>query len=253
MAKKNCPACEGTGWRMVETAGVLRATRCDCNLEARPTDLVRRAQIPPRYELASFENFFIRPADAVQLQHALSSARKYVEDWPQDFGLAFIGDPGAGKTHLAVATIRALMLDKAEDCLFVDFRDLLQKVRDTYNQETAVTTSSELGILDPIVNTKVVLIDELVATKPSDWVREKVAYIFNTRYNNKRVTLLTSTLRWGAGVKEPNGERITLQGSLDEFGEMFSSRLYEMCKPIEIHAGDFRKAINQAGYRFHAD
>ena len=52
----------------------------------------------------------------------------------------------------------------------------------------------------------------------------------------------------------PSGESIPdLEQSLDRFGPTFRSRLYEMCKVVELRADDFRKAVQQASYRFHAE
>lgn len=269
MAKKNCPACEGTGWKMVEVSGVLRAARCDCNLVSRPADLLRLARIPPRYEHCTFENYFVRRDPATgELSPALDTAKRwaqhFVEEYPVDFGLIFTGPTGVGKTHLAVAVLRELMARKNVECLFSDFRELLQQIRESYDP---VSETSELRLLQPVVEAEVFLLDELVSANPSAWVRERLAYIINARYNQKRVTLITTTLPFGdqversggraekqTGGKMPSGEVIpNLERSLDQFGVTLSSRLYEMCKPIEIRAEDFRKAINQAGYRFHAD
>lgn len=268
MAKKNCPSCEGTGWKLVGVAGVLRSARCDCNLEKVPEDLARRANIPPRYEHCTFENYFVRRDPATgQLDSYLETAKRwaehFVEEYPVDFGLIFTGPTGVGKTHLAVAVIRELMSRKSVECLFCDFRELLQAIRDSYDP---VSETSELRLLQPVVEAEVLLLDEMVSANPSAWVKERLAYIINARYNQKKVTLITTTLPFGESgerqdteekrprTRMPSGEAIpNLERSLDQFGVTLSSRLYEMCKPIEIRAQDFRKAINQAGYRFHAE
>src|SRR5579863_7008053 len=268
MAKKDCPACEGTGWKLVDTQGVLRAQRCGCTLEKRPAELMRRARIPRRYEHCTFESFSIRKDPATgrpdpYLEVARRWAQQFVDEYPVDFGLVLTGTTGAGKTHLAVAVLRELIMRKGVECLFVDFRELLQQIRESYNP---VSETSELRLLQPVIDTEILLLDELVSANPSDWVKERLAFIINARYNQKKVTLITTTLPFGdqaersgkaerqAGGKMPSGEAIpNLERSLDQFGVTLSSRLYEMCKPIEIRAEDFRKAVNQAGYRFHAE
>jgi len=262
MARKDCPACEGTGWKLVEVQGVQRAQRCDCAKEKLPADLLRRARIPRRYQPCTFENYFVRRDPATgqldpYLNTAKSWAERFVEEYPVDFGLIFTGPTGVGKTHLAVAVLRELITRKGVECLFSDFRELLQAIRESYNP---VSETSELRLLEPVVETEVLLLDELVSANPSDWVKERLAYVINWRYNQKKVTLITTTLPFGENgtarseVKTPSGEAVpNLERSLDQFGVTLSSRLYEMCKPIEIRAEDFRKAIKQAGYRFHAE
>jgi len=262
MALKDCPACEGTGWKLVDVQGVMRAARCACSLERRPNDLLRRAGIPRRYEHCTIESFnVVKELSTGQpnfyLDQAKRWAQQFVDEYPVDLGLIFTGPTGVGKTHLAVAVLRDLMARKGVDCLFVDFRELLQSIRESYNP---VSDTSELRLLEPVVETEVLLLDELVSANPSDWVKERLAYLINSRYNQKKVTLITTTLPFGDSgqprsvVREPNGAPIPdLERSLDQFGVTLSSRIYEMCKPIEIHAEDFRKGIKQAGYWFHAE
>ncbi|HUI43868.1 MAG TPA: ATP-binding protein [Terriglobia bacterium] len=267
MARKDCPACEGTGWKLVEVEGVSRATRCDCNLEKRPADLLRRARIPLRYEHCTLESFNVVKDQGTgqpnaSLDVAKRWAQQYVEEYPLDYGMIFTGPTGVGKTHLAVAVLRELITRKGVECLFTDFRELLQEIRESYDP---VSENSELRLLYPVVDTEVLLLDELVSANPTDWVKERLAYIVNARYNKKKVTLITTTLPFAGSaarparrdevqgeVKMPSGDAVpSLDRSLDQFGVTLSSRIYEMCKPIEIRADDFRKAVKQAGYQFY--
>jgi DNA replication protein DnaC len=161
-----------------------------------------------------------------------------------------------GKTHLAVAVVRELILRKSVECLFYDFRDLLKEIQDSWNP---VSQTSELRVLQPVLDTEVFLLDELAALNPSEWVKETLAYIINSRYNQKKVTLITTTLPFGETVgrrevRMPSGEAVPdVERSLNQFGATFRSRLYEMCKLVQMDSDDFRKAVKQAGYRFHVE
>jgi len=261
MAKKDCPQCEGTGWKPVEVEGVHRVAPCDCEGLERTEVLLRQARIPPRYQLCAFENFDIRrDKESGHTNTALVAAKLYgerfVEEYPTDFGLLFVGPTGVGKTHLAVAVLRELILRKSVPCLFYDFRDLLKEIRDSYDP---VSQTSELRVLQPVLDTEVLLLDELAASNPSDWVKETLAYIINTRYNQKKVTLITTTLPFGEmggrrEVRTPGGEVVPeVDRSLNQLGATIRSRLYEMCKLVELHSDDFRKAVKQAGYKFHVE
>ena len=259
MPKVICEKCEGTGWKPVETDGVRSVVRCDCKLELHSGQLLGRARIPRRYEHCALENFDIRkdPASGQAnryLEVAKLYAQKFVEEFPTDFGLLFIGPTGAGKTHLAVAVIRELMLRKGVECMFYDFRDLLKEIQDSYNP---VSQSSELRVLQPVLDVDVLLLDELAALNPSDWVKETLAHIINSRYNQKKVTLITTTLPFGESsfrqqVATPSGESVPdTAKSLNQYGVTLRSRLYEMCKVVEMQSDDYRKAIKQAAWRFH--
>jgi DNA replication protein DnaC len=259
MAKAVCETCEGTGWKPVETDGVRSVVRCECMLEQHSDQLLARARIPRRYEHCAFENYDIRkdPASGlanVSLANAKSKAAQLVDEYPTDYGLLFIGPTGVGKTHLAVAAIRELMLRKGVACMFYDFRDLLKEIQDSYNP---VSQTSELRVLQPVLDVDVLLLDELAALNPSDWVKETLHHIINSRYNQKKVTLITTTLPFGEAstrplVATPSGEAVPdTAKSLNQYGVTLRSRLYEMCKVVEMQSDDYRKAIKQAAWRFH--
>jgi len=258
MPEKACLKCDGTGYKPIEVEGVHRVVRCDCTAAKRVDYLLRQARIPKRYEHCAFENFDIRKhretgQENFTLRWARNQAEKFVEEYPVDFGLLFVGPTGVGKTHLAVAVLRELALRKGVECLFYDFRDLLKEIRDSYNP---VSQTSELRVLQPVLDVEVLLLDELVATNPSDWVKETVAHIINSRYNRKQVSLITTTLPLSDAsnrreIRDPSGEPLpNLERSLNQFGVTLSSRLYEMCKLLDMNSDDYRKAIRHAGHGF---
>jgi len=260
MAKKDCPYCEGTGWRPVESDGVRRVARCECEKLVRSESLLKQAQIPRRYEHCAFENFDIRKDPQTghtnrSLVAAKLYSQKLVEEYPTDFGLLFVGPTGVGKTHLGVAVLRELMVRKGVPCLYYDFLKLLKDIRDSYNP---ISHTSEMRVLGPVLDVEVLLLDDLTASDPTDWVRETLAHIINSRYNEKKVTLITTTLPAERPrrreVRAPSGDSIPeIDRSLTQLGSTLSSRLYEMCKLVEMNSDDYRKAIKQAGYRFHIE
>lgn len=258
MAQKDCPQCDGTGWKPVEVDGIRRMTPCDCQNVERSALLLKQAHIPPRYEHCELENFAVRKIPGTDqenpsLARAKFTARKFVEEYPTDFGLLFVGPTGVGKTHLAVAILRELILHRGVEGLFYDFHDLLKAIRDSYNPGTQ---STELSVLQPVLDAEVLLLDELAGSNPSDWVKETLHHIINLRYNYKKVTIITTTLlvKGGAGksgVRPPSGQDLPdLDYTLNQLGVTLRSRLYEMCKFVEMSSDDFRMAVKQAGNKF---
>jgi DNA replication protein DnaC len=165
-----CPVCNGSGWKTAEASdGRRRAERCECRIQGRGEHLLAQAKIPRRYEhceLADFE------ADYNGANSSLAMARlaagRFVEDYPQEkTGLLFTGSIGVGKTHLAVGIIRELMLSKSIQCLFVDYRELLKEIQNSYNPSVSAT---EMAILRPVFDAEVLVLDELGAVKPTEWV-----------------------------------------------------------------------------------
>ena len=261
MPQKDCPQCDGTGWKPVEVNGIRRVTPCDCQNLERSALLLKQARIPPRYEHCELANFDVRKSTATgqentSLSVAKISAQRFVEEYPTDFGLLFVGTTGVGKTHLAVAILRELILRKGVEGLFYDFHDLLKTIRDSYNPGTQTT---ELGVLQPVLDAEVLLLDELAGSNPSDWVKETLHHIINWRYNYKKVTLITTTLLPRAPSAHYKGVQISgepfpdLDYTLNQLGVTLRSRLYEMCKLVEMSSDDYRKAIKQAGYKFRVE
>jgi len=258
MAPRDCPQCDGTGWKPIEVNGVRRVAPCDCRNLERSASLLKEARIPPRYEHCELANFDVRKSLATgQENPSLAAAKicacRFVEEYPTDFGLLFVGPTGVGKTHLAVAVIRELMVRKGVECIFFDFHELLKTIRDSYNPGTQ---STEMGVLQPVLDAEVLLLDELAGSNMSDWVKETLHHIINSRYNYKKVTLITTTLlsRESAvrpGRHTPSGENVPdLDYTLNQLGVTLRSRLYEMCKVVEMSSDDYRKDIKQAGYNF---
>jgi len=236
--KNPCNICGGTGWNLEEKEGVAYAGRCPCYQAVRKKNLLAAANIPARYNHCAFENFTTLKTKP-SLQKAKLSSQKYVENYSPltDFGLLFLGPCGVGKTHLAVSIIRALIGVKSVPCLFYDFRDLLREIQDSYNP---VSKNSELSFLAPVLDAEVLVLDELGARKPTAWVDDTVAHIINSRYNGMKTTIFTSNFPDASGpVREATLE--------DRIGTRLRSRLYEMCKVVNIESEDFRKIIKDQG------
>jgi DNA replication protein DnaC len=101
-----------------------------------------------------------------------------------------------------------------------------------------------MAVLAPVYDAEVLVLDELGASKPTEWVKDTMTHIINKRYNDKKVTIFTSNyLDAKAG---PYDE--TLQ---ERVGTRLRSRLHEMCKVISITGDDYRRTVKQAGIRFN--
>ena len=274
------------------------AVLCDCAESERAARALERARIPVRYELCDLDNFETDVYDGVPdgpaYKRSLSQAKLVVEGFARDYpltldaGLLLIGPCGVGKTHLAVAALKQIVR-RGHEALFYDYRDLLKEIQDSYNPENPVT---ETRLLEPVLTAEVLLLDDLGSSKPSNWALEMIGHILTTRYNEKRVTLLTSnyldapeasygedTRDAGAAsqespvspgaeggpddsfaarragraprkaVKLPSGESIRIHRDdtlTDRIGQRIRSRLYEMCRTVEIYARDFRQEFRKA-------
>jgi DNA replication protein DnaC len=263
MPLENCSLCRGTGWKMVprpDGAGRMAAA-CDCGMEDRAARVMERAHIPRRYEHCDFESYVTDLTDgktwtaqhAQSLKQAKLSVQGFVRDFPAatEKGVLLMGPSGVGKTHLAVAALKEL-LRRGHQGLFCDYRELLKEIQGSYNP---ASESTEMKILEPIRTIEVLVLDDLGASKPSDWVRDIVGIVLNARYNEKRTTLITTNYydnpaTQGEPTRLPGGKLVppTREDSLDErIGARMRSRLFEMCRTVEIVSADFRRERTQAG------
>src|SRR2546425_4752570 len=244
-----CPLCEGTGWKTVSAERDRRVTRCDCRLQARTRSLLAAARIPKRYEHCELSEFDTRFEGAhCSLEGVLLEARGFVTEYPvENSGLLLIGPIGVGKTHLAVGILKDLILNKGIHCLFYDYRELLKQIQNSYNDSVKAT---ELEVLRPVFETEVLVLDELGAVKPTEWVWDTVSLILNARYNDNRTTIITTNFddRPAGAVAGPRGAaREETLG--DRIGERMRSRLHEMCRIIKMEGEDFRQKFRSASFR----
>lgn len=236
----SCPHCAGTGWRAVADEPGAPVRRCDCYARADAERRIDNALIPRRYQHAMLHNFFIHQRMHGSIDAAKLIAEKFVDSFPDiDYGLLFEGPAGVGKTHLAVAVLRELVTRHGVTGRFVDYRDLLGSIQNSYNP---VSETSEMEILRPVLRADVLLLDELGTRRPTAWVRDTVTQILNDRYRGQKLTLITTN--YGDHGGEDGVD--TLE---DRIGPYARSRLYEMCRNVPMRGEDWRKQQRSASDR----
>jgi DNA replication protein DnaC len=247
-----CRDCGGAGMVLaVNAAGVRVARVCDCQQAAIGEHRVAAARVPKRYQHCILDSFTVLPSYDSSLRAAHSTARRFVEAYPVETdgkGLLITGSIGVGKTHLAVGLLLALVEERGAQALFYDYRELLKQIQHSYNPQV---NSTELDVLKPVFEAEVLVLDELGAQKPTDWVWDTVALILNTRYNDKRTTIITTNYTdlppTGTGLS--TAQKAAREETLgDRIGERMRSRLAEMCVRIEMSGADFRQSAGRARF-----
>jgi DNA replication protein DnaC len=259
-----CDLCFGTGTALIPGKG---AVVCECRRTNHKANLLKAARIPPRFQARSFENYY--PKNESQ-STAHSYVKSLVHQYPAvDKGLLIMGAVGVGKTHLAIAIVRALIETKGVPCLFHESGSLLKAIQDSYS---SISQTSEKRVLAPVYETEVLVLDELGAIIPTDWVRDTLYQIINTRYNESKLTIFTTNyldeVRVEDEVKALKAKRAMIDREYDasrtseikdlnkrinallstqileeRIGVTLRSRLHEMCGKIEIKGQDYRKGL----------
>jgi DNA replication protein DnaC len=245
------------------------AKPCDCTMGDRTERILEKARIPDRYRVCDFNNFET-DNETIGSTHeqqenwngTLAKAKLMLERFAQEFptgdehGVLLMGSCGVGKTHLAVSALKSIVL-RGHGGLFYDYRELLKEIQDSYNP---VNQATEMSVLEPVLKVEILVLDDVGSSKPSPWALETVGHVLNTRYNDKLVTILTTNfLDTDANSgSAPSGPRLAgmrapmIEDSLtDRVGARIRSRLYEMCRTVEISAPDYRKEIRNIS-RFRA-
>jgi DNA replication protein DnaC len=243
-----CEICFGTGVEVVPLKG---ARPCSCRAQDSRQRSMLASRIPVRYASCSLDNFKSQPNSSQNI--AFRFACRLVLDYPAvDRGLLFMGPVGVGKTHLAVAILKGL-IEKGVPCLFYESGSLLKQIQASYNP---ISNTSELRVLAPVYQAEVLVLDELGSTIPTDWVRDTIYQIINTRYNDKKLTIFTTNYSDEPPLtseQQPEPSRFNRKVSTlpevatleERIGTRLRSRLYEMCTKVAIKGEDYRKVIDK--------
>lgn len=238
-----CVPCEGQAHIAHYDERNYRYIRpCPGALLDRRMELYNKARIPARYAHAQLSTFTPTHASHPAIMEELGA---YLHAFtPGDPGKIFMGDVGTGKTHLLVATLRHLTLNKGIPCRFIEFTHLLSNLREQYSQN-----KGEGEILGPLAEIPVLAIDELGKGRNSDFERRILDELISRRYNDASLTTLfttnyhnrsDSTVSFHAPQAASKGREYLG----DRIGARVESRIYEMCEFVSLAGEDFRVRLH---------
>lgn len=194
--KTICPLCNGLGWKLT---GENTYKPCICLEKERRENKLRFANIPEKYrdkhlkdidtELYADEN------SKTIIKRATAAIKEYIErieEMQQEGKGLYLHSnaKGSGKTLSACVLANELMdLGKQVKCS--DAPTILAEIKRTYEKDIE-SEYTENKLLDALVTTEILIIDDFGTEKVTDWVNEKFYHIINQRYINKKVTIYTS-------------------------------------------------------------
>jgi DNA replication protein DnaC len=246
-ASWRCARCRDTGWveEEADEHGYTRARPCTCRTERAREAALQEAGIPPRFARCTLDNFKTAGLSE-DVRSALQASRGFVKRFPMKKGLLFMGSPGVGKTHLAAAILNQLHETFGLRVRFEDFSELLARIRRSYDPR-AEALPHEQEILAPVYDAEVLLLDDLGASRLSEWARDMLYLVVNTRYTQGRLTLATTNFmdapprRARPSSKRAPSDPIESDTLEERVGPRIRSRLYEMCMVVRMQGDDYRR------------
>jgi len=184
-----CPLCAN---RVREEEDRIQAE--EDHKKAMAAILARRlgsAMIPPRFQGKTFEGY--RPEDDKQrkvLGVCVSYAEQFNKHYSDGRSLLLLGNVGTGKTHLAAA-IAQHVIANGFTAVYRTVYGILQHVKGSFDREAEYNESEAFkAFIDP----HLLVIDEVGATKSSEFEQQTLFNIINGRYEQKIPTIVISNL-----------------------------------------------------------
>lgn len=174
---------------------------CDCQREQQKPMLKASANIPYEYRNCSINDFNIAVYTNKEMAKTVKNAAagfisNYMAFKAKGKGLyLYSRAKGSGKTRMACSIGNAIIQTQAEKVSFVKTLELLSMIRDTYRKDSE---TSERDILTRVKTTPVLILDDIGAENPKDWVCGVFLEILDYRISNRLITFFTSNLRQDA-------------------------------------------------------
>ena len=236
-----CSKCHTPRQKRIEVSGKTIEPRCMCACQTEDYD--RREQERKHREFLDMvaKNRSIGLPDPGLRKHTFENdlgynpkqmrmAKRYVQHWEEmqknSTGLLLWGDVGTGKSFIAGCIANAL-LDKGVPVIMTNFARLLNKLTDMY-------ASDRNAYIDSFKRYPLMIIDDLGVERNSEFAREQVFSVIDSRYRSELPMIVTTNLT----LEE-------LQHPEDLSRSRIYDRVLERCLPIRVNDQNIRE-LNQA-------
>lgn len=170
---------------------------CECYEKEQMQKRLKFANIPEAYKDVNFDNYKLDVfggEDKAKIEKAFKAVTYYFEQFEEmkekGQGLyLFSTCKGSGKTRLALSLANELITKKNQPVKFATSLQILNEIKNTWNSDGK---EKESDLLDNLITTDVLIIDDFGTEKTRDWITEKFYHIINGRYVDRKVTIFTS-------------------------------------------------------------
>lgn len=237
-----CNQCRTPRQKRIEIMGKIMEPRCMCACQTAEyeqqeqvrkhrefLDMVSRNRsigLPdPELRKHTFEN------DLGYNPKQMEMAKNYVRHWEElqkaASGLLLWGSVGTGKSFLAGCIANAL-LDKGVPVIMTNFARLLNRLTDMY-------AGDRNAYIDSFKRYPLMIIDDLGVERNSEFAREQVFSVIDSRYRSQLPMIVTTNL----SLQE-------LQHPSDLSRARIYDRILERCTPIRVNDQNIREQNKKA-------
>lgn len=236
-----CGKCHTPRQKRIEVGGRTIEPRCMCTCQSEAAEKRQQTQKHREFLDTVERNRSVALPDPVLRKHTFANdlgynpgqmkkAKNYVQHW-EEFrknatGLLLWGDVGTGKSFIAGCIANAL-LDRGEKVLMTNFARLLNRLTDLHSGDRN-------AYIDSFNRYPLLIIDDLGMERNSEFAREQVFSVIDSRYRSQLPLIVTTNLTLDE-LKRPN--------------DLAKSRIYdrvlERCLPIRVNDQNIRE-LNRA-------
>lgn len=230
-----CHKCGGMGFVLLEKDGLCYAKECDCYKERVLYNRLRFANLPEGFKDYTLQNFnagvYKMPESRNRIGIACRVIKTYLAEYETmeeaGMGLYFYSETkGSGKTRMAASLANELIRVRGKQVKFATSSAILKEIRATWDKDSRYTESR---LIDELVQTEILIIDDFGTEKVADWINDKFYYLLNERYINRRITMFTSN----QSLKKLN------------YDERIVNRLQERTYEVEFPEESVRETISE--------
>ena len=237
-----CSKCHTHRQKRIGVSGKIIEPRCMCACQA--ADYERQEQERKHREFLDMvaKNRSVGLLDPELRKHTFENdlgynpkqieiAKKYVENWEEfrvsSMGLLLWGNVGTGKSFIAGCIANAL-LDKGVSVIMTNFARLLNKLTDMYSGDRN-------AYIDSFKRYPLMIIDDLGIERNSEFAREQVFSVIDSRYRSQLPMIVTTNL----SLKK-------LKNPEDMARARIYDRVLERCMPIRVNDQNIRDLNKEA-------
>lgn len=236
-----CSRCRTPRQKRFEMTGKLFEPRCMCACQTAAYEQREQERKHREFLDTVAKNRSVGLTDPVLRKHTfendlgynpkqMNMAKRFVQHWDEfrknSMGLLLWGNVGTGKSFIAGCIANAL-LDQGVPVMMTNFARLLNKLTDMYSGDRNAYINSFNSF--PLL-----IIDDLGAERNSEFAREQVFNIIDSRYRSQLPMIVTTNLT----VDE-------LKNPADLARARIYNRVLERCTAIKVNDQNIRK-LNMA-------